>query len=139
MDLADTLAPGLVQAGAGVPVGQLIAAGKVEIGFQQLSELQDLAGITLLGGLPPRLEIITTFAGAPSAEAFPGGQIVSRVCWDWLHAQHVKRGEQQGEPSRIVANLFQQNHIHSSTFRFPPEDQCVASPAPRLPGDASAN
>lgn len=69
MGLADALAPRLVQAPAGVPVGQLIAAGEVEIGFQQLSELQGLAGITLLGGLPPGLEIVTTFAGAIGARS----------------------------------------------------------------------
>lgn len=60
----DELAPRLVQARPGVPVGRLVAEGEVDLGFQQLSELQGLAGITLLGGLPPGLEIITTFAGA---------------------------------------------------------------------------
>lgn len=60
----EELAPRLVQARPGVPVGRLVAEGEVDLGFQQLSELQGLAGITLLGGLPPGLEIITTFAGA---------------------------------------------------------------------------
>ena len=53
-----------MQARPGVPVGSLVAQGEVELGFQQLSELKDLPGISLLGGMPPGLEIVTTFTGA---------------------------------------------------------------------------
>jgi molybdate transport system substrate-binding protein len=67
--LAETLKPRLVQARAGVPVGTLVASGEVELGFQQLSELMSLDGITLLGGMPPGLEITTTFTGAVAATA----------------------------------------------------------------------
>lgn len=62
--LGETLKSRLVQARPGVPVGSLVAQGEVELGFQQLSELQELPGITLLGGMPPGLEIVTTFSGA---------------------------------------------------------------------------
>lgn len=62
--LSDTLKDRLVQARPGVPVGSLVAQGEVALGFQQLSELKDLPGITLLGGMPPGLEIVTTFTGA---------------------------------------------------------------------------
>jgi molybdate transport system substrate-binding protein len=62
--LAEQLRPRLVQARPGVPVGQLVAAGEVDIGFQQLSELMQLDGIALLGGMPPGLDIVTTFVGA---------------------------------------------------------------------------
>src|SRR6516162_2474440 len=37
--IAEAIAPRLVQAPPGVPVGSLIARGEVELGFQQLSEL----------------------------------------------------------------------------------------------------
>lgn len=67
--LADTLAPRLVQARPGVPVGGLVANGEAEIGFQQLTELQGLPGIALLGGLPAALDIVTTFAGAVGARS----------------------------------------------------------------------
>jgi molybdate transport system substrate-binding protein len=67
--LADTLKDRLVQARPGVPVGRLVAAGEAEIGFQQLSELQGLAGLALLGGMPPGLEIVTTFAGGVGARS----------------------------------------------------------------------
>jgi molybdate transport system substrate-binding protein len=67
--LADTLKGRLVQARPGVPVGSLVAGGEVELGFQQLSELMGLPGITLLGGMPPGLEIVSRFSGAVTANA----------------------------------------------------------------------
>jgi molybdate transport system substrate-binding protein len=54
----------LVQAPAGVPVGQLVARGEVELGFQQRSELLHLDGITVIGTMPPGAEIRTTFTAA---------------------------------------------------------------------------
>ncbi len=62
--LTETLRGRLRQATPGVPVGQLVASGEVELGLQQLSELMGVPGITLLGGMPPGLEIVTTFVGA---------------------------------------------------------------------------
>jgi molybdate transport system substrate-binding protein len=58
-----------VQAPPGVPVGTLLARGEVELGFQQRSELMHLAGIEVLGPMPPGLEIVTTFSGAVCAAA----------------------------------------------------------------------
>jgi len=54
----------LVQAPPGIPVGSLVAKGEVALGFQQLSELIHLEGITVVGALPPPVQIITTFSGA---------------------------------------------------------------------------
>lgn len=54
----------LVQARPGVPVGSLVASGQVSLGFQQLSELQGLSGVELLGELPPPCAIETIFSAA---------------------------------------------------------------------------
>ncbi len=64
--IADEVRGRTVQAPPGVPVGTLVARGDVELGFQQLSELIHVEGITLVGGLPPGVEITTLFsAGLP--------------------------------------------------------------------------
>ncbi|KQV48953.1 molybdenum ABC transporter substrate-binding protein [Pelomonas sp. Root1217] len=67
--LADTLKDRLVQARPGVPVGGLVASGEVELGFQQYSELMDVSGITLLGGMPPEIDIVSRFSGAVTTHA----------------------------------------------------------------------
>lgn len=62
--IAQAIASRLVQAPPGVPVGTLVARGEVELGFQQLSELMHLEGISVIGTLPPAIEFITTFSAA---------------------------------------------------------------------------
>ncbi|WP_322021417.1 MULTISPECIES: substrate-binding domain-containing protein [unclassified Burkholderia] len=62
--IADAIAPRIVQAPPGVPVGQLIAAGDVELGFQQLSELMHAPGIDVAGALPDEVQAVTVFAAA---------------------------------------------------------------------------
>ena len=47
----------------GTPVGSLVAEGRAELGFQQLSELLPLKGITILGPLPDSIQVVTTFSG----------------------------------------------------------------------------
>ena len=51
----------------GVPVGTLVASGAVELGFQQLSELLNVAGIEVLGPLPSAIQSITIFSAGISA------------------------------------------------------------------------
>lgn len=64
--MADEVRGRTVQAPPGVPVGTLVARGDVELGFQQLSELIHVEGITLVGGMPAGVEILTVFsAGLP--------------------------------------------------------------------------
>ncbi len=65
--IAEQIAPRIVQAKPGVPVASLVAKGEVALGFQQLSEMLGVPGITLVGGLPKEVEIITTFSGSVAA------------------------------------------------------------------------
>ena len=67
--LADELGDRLRQAPPGVPVARLIAAGEVDLGFQQLSELVGEPGVQILGVLPGDCAIETTFSGAVATTA----------------------------------------------------------------------
>ncbi len=70
--ILDALRGRIVQAPPGVPVGQLVAGGEVELGFQQQSELMHLPGIALLGPMPPGCRIVSTFtAGLCAASTQP--------------------------------------------------------------------
>jgi molybdate transport system substrate-binding protein len=51
------------------PVGAVVARGEVEIGFQQISELKPIQGITLVGPLPPELQEYTVFSAGVVARS----------------------------------------------------------------------
>ena len=44
------------------PVGEIVAKGEAEIGFQQMSELKPVKGIEIVGALPADLQKITVFS-----------------------------------------------------------------------------
>ena len=67
--IADQIAPRMVQAPPGVPVGALVARGEVALGFQQLSELLHVPGITIAGPLPAAIQITTTFSAGVGAQS----------------------------------------------------------------------
>ena len=65
--IAQALQSRIVQAPPGVPVGALVAQGQVALGFQQLSELMHLDGISVVGTLPEAVSITTIFSAATCA------------------------------------------------------------------------
>jgi ABC-type molybdate transport system, periplasmic component len=52
-----------------IPVAEEVAKGKYALGFQQVSELLPVPGVTFVGKLPDNLQYITRFAGAVTQRA----------------------------------------------------------------------
>ncbi|MFP5275933.1 MAG: substrate-binding domain-containing protein [Acidobacteriota bacterium] len=44
------------------PVGEIVARGQAQIGFQQISELKPIPGITIVGPIPQQVQSITVFS-----------------------------------------------------------------------------
>ena len=53
----------------GEPVGQVVARGAAELGFQQVSELLPVPGIELLGSLPAEFQEFTVFSAGANAKS----------------------------------------------------------------------
>ena len=51
------------------PVGFTVARGEAEIGFQQMSELKPIPGITIVGPIPLELQKVTVFSAAVVASS----------------------------------------------------------------------
>jgi molybdate transport system substrate-binding protein len=73
--IAEQIAGRIVTPPPGIPVGSLVAQGEVELGFQQLSELINLPGITVLGPMPQAVQIVTTFSGGVCASSAQAGAV----------------------------------------------------------------
>ena len=67
MGIAEELKPRIRQT-SGVPIGEIVARGEAELGFQQLSELAAIPGIQI-APLPPEIQYTFYFAAAVPAAA----------------------------------------------------------------------
>jgi molybdate transport system substrate-binding protein len=54
-----------------LPIGEMVARGDAEIGFQQVSELLPVKGIDYLGPLPADIQEVTVFSAALHKAAGP--------------------------------------------------------------------
>ncbi len=68
MGIADELKPRIKQL-KGIPVGEVVARGDADIGFQQVSELLPIKGIDYIGSLPAEIQQITVFSAGLHAKA----------------------------------------------------------------------
>lgn len=64
------------------PVGRIVAEGKAEIGFQQLSELKPVKGIRILGLVPESLQKVTPFSAG--VVAYSPHQVEARALIAYL-------------------------------------------------------
>lgn len=74
MGIADQIKDKVKQTPSGVQVGEVVARGEADLGFQAVSELLHLNGIHYLGPLPPDIQHTTVFsaglhAAAPAPDA----------------------------------------------------------------------
>jgi molybdate transport system substrate-binding protein len=72
MGIADQIKEKVKQTPSGVQVGEVVARGEADLGFQQVSELLHLKGIHYVGPLPADIQHITVFsAGLHTAAPAP--------------------------------------------------------------------
>ena len=64
LGIAEELKSKVTQAPPGVLVGELVARGDFELGFQQVPELRQVRGIAYVGRLPREVQVTTVFSGA---------------------------------------------------------------------------
>lgn len=74
MGISDQIKDKVKQPASGVQVGELVARGEADLGFQQVSELMHVKGIHYLGPLPVDIQNITVYSAglhtaAPAPEA----------------------------------------------------------------------
>ena len=77
------------------PVGEIVAHGDAEIGFQQISELKPVEGIDIVGPLPDDLQKITVFSAGiatVSKEPEAGKALIKFLASPAARAEIVKSG-----------------------------------------------
>jgi molybdate transport system substrate-binding protein len=77
------------------PVGEIVAKGEAELGFQQISELKPVAGIDIIGPLPDPLQKITVFSAGiatGSKEPEAGKALIKFLASPTASAEIVKSG-----------------------------------------------
>ena len=72
LGIAEQIKDRIKQPPSGAQIGEMLARGEVDLGFQQISELIHVNGIEYLGPLPSEIQSITVYsAGVHSAASTP--------------------------------------------------------------------
>ena len=84
------------------PVGELIAKGEVDIGFQEVPELLPIPGIIFVGKIPSDLELLTPFSAGVAKKS-----------------QHVEIAK------KLILSGFSRSHQRDTgkRFRTPAEEK----------------
>jgi molybdate transport system substrate-binding protein len=84
------------------PVGEIVAKGEAEMGFQQIAELKPVAGIDIVGQLPADLQKITTFsAGVATVSKEPeAGRALIRFLTSPVASSEIVRSGMEPIPPR---------------------------------------
>ena len=93
--LTDQLKAKIVPPIPNVPIGEVVARGEAEIGFQQISEMLPVPGIDIVGPLPPDLQKITVFSAGiatVSKEPDAGKALIKFLASPAASAAIVKSG-----------------------------------------------
>ena len=99
-NMAERIADRVVEAKPGIPVGQIVARGDADLGFQQLSEFLGIDGIDIVGPLPAEIQTITTFAaGVATQSAHPDGAraLIAHLISPETHVAKRRLGMEPGE------------------------------------------
>jgi len=78
LGIADAVA-GKARMVPGTPVGEVVAKGEAEVGFQQMSELLPVAGITVVGPLPDAVQRVTTFSAGVTTTTTRAAGLVQQL------------------------------------------------------------
>ena len=113
----------------GTPVAEIVARGEAEIGFQQMSELLPVKGVTVVGAIPDDVQRITIYSAgiaAASANAAAGRELIaylaSREAWRAMRDSGVENvgtpfcrraaGKDQGRCPRGLGQLPGDVRLH---------------------------
>lgn len=64
LGIADEVTPKAAKVPSTRRVAQVVAAGEAAVGFQQISEILNIPGATLVGPLPEPIQLVTSFSAA---------------------------------------------------------------------------
>jgi molybdate transport system substrate-binding protein len=84
------------------PVGEAVARGEVEIGFQQISELRPVKGIDIVGELPPGAQRVTVFAAGIPATAKQPDEARALIQWLASPAGYAAIKKSGLEPAHVT-------------------------------------